>query len=613
MNQTETISVPAAAPDFAPDFGASLVGVSFTDIIRVAENLTLIGGSPMVIDLYRRWIAANAARDGDQVPLFAAWFNVGAECVKIGAFGDSVDAYRQALALRPDFHPASVNLGLSYEALGDPGQALAIWDSKLQTDAARTALLNQKARLSEQTGALSQAEAALRASLLIDPNQPDVIQHWVHVRQKLCRWPVLTDIIPDISEDQLLMQSGPLGALALTDSVELQRDIAAAWVSRKMPPIAGAPLALAQGYRHHKIRVGYLSSDFCRHALCYLIAQLFERHNRDDFEIYGYCSTLDDGSAIRQRVLAGFDHVRFIRSLPDEAAARLIRQDEIDILIDLNGFTAGTRLAVLRHKPAPVQVTYLGFIGPVPLPELDYILADDFVIPAATQHLYSPPPLSIAHIYQANDQGRGIAPQITRAEAGLPPDRVVFCCFSNHYKITEDMFTAWMNILRRVADGVLWLSDDNPTAKQNMSNRARALGVDTERLIFAPRVSPEAYMARLGAADLFLDTFPYNAGTIASDAIRMSLPIVTLMGESFASRMAARFLSALGADEGITTSLDDYIEQACLLALNPDRRANFKAKFGPKPWAASLGDADHFTAEFEATLKRIRLLPDAAA
>ena len=600
MNQRAVVS---AAEPAGHDFPASLAGVSFTDVIKAAEALTAIGGGKIATALYRDWIAANHA---GPLPLFAAWFNLGVEYAKLGERERAIEAYRSALALRHDFHQAAINLGLTYEAAGQPQLALALWNETLQASDARVALLNNKGRLCEKIGDLQTAEATLRASLLIDPAQPDVVQHWVHVRQKLCLWPVLAEIIPALSASDLLLGSGPLGALALTDQVSLQCTIAARWIARKFPD-QRMRLAPETGYGHGKIRVGYLSSDYCRHAMCYLIAQLFERHDRSGFEVYGYCSSLDDGSEIRRRVIAAFDHFRIIRDLPDEAAARIIRDDEIDILIDLNGLTAGTRLALLRYKPAPIQATYLGFIGPVPLPELDYIFADDFVIPAAVRGQYRPSPLTIAHNYQANDQDRLIGGAVTRHEVGLGEDRFLFCCFSNYYKITEAMFAAWMEILRQVENGVLWLVDDNPDARRNMCDRAAALGIDPDRLIFAARVGPEDYMARLGLADLFLDTFPYNAGTIASDAIRMNVPIVTLMGESFASRMAARFLDDLGAHEGTAVSLPDYVEKAVGLASDGGAREAYRAKFGAESWRRSIGDVDRFTREFEDTLRRIRV------
>lgn len=369
---------------------------------------------------YRAWLAANPA----SAQRFAAWFNLGA---LLGAGGDraaSMIAYRQALALKPDLHHAAVNLGLALEAEGRADDALALWTDALQSDAARTALLNQRGRLLESRRQYAQAERSLHASLLTDPDQPDVIQHWAHLRQKGCLWPLHGEGIPGLTQEALALQGGPLGALALTDDPALQRRIGEAWIARKIPP-APERLAPLQGYAHDRIRLGYLSSDFCRHAMGFLIVDLLERHDRTRFEVFGYCSTTEDGSDLRQRIIGALDHHVPIGHLSEEDAARRIRADEIDILVDLNGLTAGARLGALRWKPAPVQVTYLGYVGPVPLPELDWMICDDVVVPPDQAMHYAPRPLPIAGCYQAND-GRGQA---------LPPSpapprvcRTMPCC-----------------------------------------------------------------------------------------------------------------------------------------------------------------------------------------
>jgi predicted O-linked N-acetylglucosamine transferase (SPINDLY family) len=348
-----------------------------------------------------------------------------------------------------------------------------------------------------------------------------------------------------------------------------------------------------------------MSSDFCRHAMSYLIAELFERHDRACFEVFGYCSTREDNSDIRKRVLAGFDQCRSIRDMSDEQAARLIRADEVDILIDLNGLTQGSRLQVLRWRPAPVQATYLGFIGPVPLPELDYLFCDDYVIPQSNAGDYLPAPLAIAANYQANDSKREIGAPTTRAACGLPASGFVFCCFSNHYKITPAMFGCWMAILSQTDDALLWLISDNQWSRAALLRHAEAAGVDPARLIFAGRVGPADYMSRLAVADLFLDTFPYNAGTIASDAIRMGLPLLTRTGEAFASRMAARLLTGVGADAGIAMDDGSYIATAVRLANDKAAYAGYKSLFNTQAWAGSIGDIGRLTGELERTLKRI--------
>jgi predicted O-linked N-acetylglucosamine transferase (SPINDLY family) len=576
--------------------------ISFAELLAAIEHIGANQGGRQVIDLYRAWIALHGA-DGRH--MHAAWFNLGAELSHAGEPDNAIQAYRTALASRPDFAPAAINLGLLLERRGEPQTALACWTHALQKDDARMALMNQRARLLEQLGDLADAEATLRASLAIDHNQPDVIQHWLHVRQRMCLWPVLSDAVPGLDPAGLMASCGPLAALALTDRVAEQTRIAGAWIERKVPP-APEHLAPTEGYRHDRIRVGYMSSDFCRHAMSYLIAELFERHDRARFEIHGYCTSPEDGSDIRQRVIAAFDHFTIIKEMTDEAAARAIRADEIDILIDLNGLTTGTRLAILRWRPAPIQATYLGFIGPVPMPELDFLLCDEFVIPPAYAALYQPTPLYVAPNYQANDRKRVIGGPVSRSAAGLPEDRFVFCCFSNHYKITEAMFGAWMEILRHTEGSILWLVDDNKWSRDNLCARATIAGIDKARILFAGRVDPAEYMARLALADLFLDTSPYNAGTIASDAIRMGLPLVTLSGESFASRMAARMLQAIGATPGITESLENYIVTAATLAAQPALLAQYRTFFTATNWAATIGDIASFTRHYEESLTQIQ-------
>ena len=579
----------------------------FEQIVGAAERLGANRGLPAVIALYRNWIAA---RSGGAKHLYAAWFNLGVELSCSGDSAGAVLAYRTALAIKPDFSLAAINLGLVLERGGDSVAALKSWSGALQTDDARTALINHQARLLESAGRLEDAEQRMRTSLLTTPLQPDVIQHWIHLRQKLCAWPVLTPTIPGLDEAALKNYCGPLAALALFDSVAQQTAICAGWIARKThaTPQRLSPQA---GYAHDKIRIGYMSSDFCRHAMSFLIAELFERHDRTQFDVTGYCATAEDNSAIRRRVLDAFDRVRPIRDLSDEAAARQIRDDEIDILIDLNGLTQGSRMQVLRWRPAPVQATYLGFVGPVPLPELDYLFCDDGVVPPAIAAAYKPMPLRIAANYQANDSKREIGPPITRRQAGLPEDGFIYCCFSNHYKITQPMFGCWMQILRRAEGAYLWLTADNPWSCANLRHQAACAGIDPGRLIFAGRVSPADYMARLAVADLFLDTYPYNAGTIASDALRMGLPLLTRQGEAFASRMAARLLAAIGAHDGIATDDQAYIHTAVTLARDRQAHTAYKSLFTEASWAATIGDIATLTRDLEATLTRIRRHPGA--
>ncbi len=581
-----------------------LAGLPLEAVLPMAEAASAARNHSTAAALYQAWIAANP----DAPQGFAAWFNLGVEFARAGDHANAIAAYRHALHRKPDLHQAAVNLGLALEAAGQPEAALQLWAEALQPDAARIALLNHRGRLLEMRGALAEAAEALRSSLLVDPAQPDVLQHWTHLRQRLCAWPIFGTDIPGLDAATIEHNAGPLGILALTDDVETQRRVAAAWIARKVPPVARR-LSPPEGYRHQRIRIGYLSSDFCRHAMSFLIAQVLERHDRARFEVFGYCSSPEDGSDIRRRVLAALDHHVPVGALDDEAAARRIRDDEIDILIDLNGLTRGARLGALRHRPAPVQVTYLGYIGPVPMEELDGFLCDAVTVPPAQAALYAPKPLPLPGLYQANDAREMALPCVSRAEEGLPGAAFVFCNFSHYYKITEAAFADWMMILRRVPDSVLWLVDDNDAGRRNLQAAAAGHGVAAQRLVFAARVDPARYRARLALADLFLDTTPYNAGTVASDALRMGLPLLTLPGRSFASRMAASLLTAIGATEGIATDRADYIARAIALATDPQRHARARAALAGEAWVRTLGDSAGFTRRLEALLESIRRQP----
>ena len=566
------------------------------------QLIGLLGAHPgSASALAQLWLGAHPSAPES----FAVWFNLGVALLQARDAAGAAIAYGNALALKPDLHEASINLGLALEVQGKPAEALATWRRVLPAEEMRRVLHMHLGRRLEEDGEPEQAAAELRASLLIDPDQPDVIQHFVHLRQRIAAWPVIDPMSCLVPEETLRRHAGPLGALALFDDPAAQREVGAAWIARKVPA-APERLAPAEGYRHGRIRIGYLSSDFCRHAMSFLIAEVMEQHDRTGFEVFGYDTSPEDGSELRARVLAAFDQHVPIAAMTDEQAARRIRADEIDILIDLNGLTRGARLGVLRWKPAPVQATYLGYIGPVPLPELDWLICDRIAIPDELAGQYVPAPLPIEGCYQANDSRPLELPVVTRAEETLPAEGFVFCCHSHHYKITPELFATWMRIVRDVPGSVLWLVDDGAASRRNLLARWQEAGLGAERLVFAPRVDPARYRARLALADLFLDTSPYNAGTIASDALRMGLPLLALEGRAFAARMATSLLHAVGLPEMAVKGLDAYAAKAVALARDPAAMAGLRAHLAGDAWARTLGDAAGFTRRLEAAYRTIR-------
>ncbi|TWB37190.1 O-linked N-acetylglucosamine transferase, SPINDLY family protein [Nitrospirillum pindoramense] len=556
--------------------------------------------------LYQLWLDETPA----DVPLrHAAYFNLGVELANIGDVVEAGAAYNAALALKSDFLVAAINLGLMSESQGKTDEALEIWRRAVQPDDMRTILLNQRGRLLERMGRFEEAERELHRSLLTVPNQSDAISHWVHLRLKMCAWPVY-EHIPGLTKDDLVASSGGLTLMSLFDENAVVNRWVERWISRFGDLQRRAP---ADGYDHEKVRIGYLSSDYNLHPVSMLMVELIEKHDRSRFQVYGYDMGLDDSSYLRHRILGAFDQWFRVAEMSDDQVADLMRQHELDILVDLNGLTDGSRPGIIRRKPAPVQISYLGFVGSQPIPELDYAIVDDFVVPQDLAADFHPKPLYMPICYQVNDSKAPVDPSPTRESVGLPTDKFVYTCFSNTYKITDDIFDAWMRILGGVENSVLWLLARTPWARQNMLNRAQAHGIAPERLIFAGPASPAQYLARLPLADVFLDTYPYNSGTTASDALRMGLPMVTLSGKTFSSRMAGSLLRTVGLSAGITTSVDDYVALAVKLGTQPEAYKEFRdALGGGDAWRRTLGDTDRFVQDLEERLLAIRVKPGQA-
>jgi predicted O-linked N-acetylglucosamine transferase (SPINDLY family) len=336
-----------------------------------------------------------------------------------------------------------------------------------------------------------------------------------------------------------------------------------------------------------------------------LTVGLFELHDRENFEVYGYCWSPEDGSALRARVIHAMDHFKRIDAISDLDAANLIRSDEIDILIDLQGQTAGARANMLAYRPAPIQITYLGLPATTGLPSIDYVIADRYLIPEDAAQYYSEKPLYMPDVYQVSDSSREVGSKPSRESCGLPTEGFVFCSFNNNFKFTPEVYDVWMNILKRVPGSVLWLLADNQWSEDNLISEAEMRGVERGRLIFASRVSPADYLARYQAADLFLDSFPFNAGTTANDALWMSLPVLTCSGKSFASRMAGALLTAAGLVELITYNFHDYEEKAVWMANNPQECQRISLHLRDIHDNGVLFDTSLFVRNLESRLKQL--------
>lgn len=583
---------------------------SLPQVMEAASRLQQAGAGEAAAVLYQTWVTATPS------PLrHVACFNWGSILGELRRHAEAETVYRLALAQAPQFAQARLNLGHQLEHLGREGEALAEWRTVyenenpegLGTDALslRRHALNNAARLLEQLKRYDESEALMRRSLELDPRQSDVAQHYVHIRQKQCAWPVY-QTFGEVTHNHLLMSTSLLGMLDESDDPALQLLTSQRFVYEKVDKVTEAPLHKGRK-REGKIKIGYLSGDLHMHAVGLLAVELFELHDKSRFEVHAFSWSREDGTPLRARIRAAMDSYTPLHGVEDRRAAELIAEAGIDVLVDLQGLTSGARPGILTWRGAPIQVSYLGLPATSAIPGVDWILADRFVMPPESLAYYTEKPIYLPHCYQVSDRKRAANKPPTRTEAGLPEDGFVFCAFNNNHKMSEQVWRCWMRVLRQVPGSVLWLLADNPFAQANLSRVAAEEGIAPERLVFAPRALPADYLARFQLADLFLDTFPYNAGTTASDCLWMGTPILTRSGKTYISRMAGSLLSAVGLPDLITTTLEEYEQRAVQIGSQPARAASYKRYLAEHGRSSPLFDIPTVVRDIEHEFERLAL------
>ncbi len=536
-----------------------------------------------------------------------ALYNRGSVLLDLNRNERAIADFEAALALRPDYAEAAHNLGLALRALRGVEPALASFDRALALRPAYPDALNSKGAALRELGRNAEAAVVFAELLRVDPRYPNTRGALLESKLRDCDWSTfeadLAVIRAGILERRRL--TTPLRLLGSIDDPALQLQCARLFVANACP-VAAAPLWRGKRYGHAKIRVGYVSGDFGEHPVGYLIAEVLERHDRDHFEIVGISLRKDAPGGTRQRLVRAFDDFVDAQDLSDLEIARLIHSREIDIAVDLMGFTLGNRMGVFAHRPAPVQVNYLGYSGTTGADFIDYILADRTVIPEDSsahfsEHVVRLPDLSLAN------SARSIAHRTpNRAELGLPEIGFVFCSFNNRSKILPQTFSVWMRLLHAIDGSVLWLGAVSPAVMTNLRKEAAKAGITPERLVFASRMERlENHLARYRRADLFVDTFPYNGHTTASDALFVGLPVLTCMGRSFSSRVAGSLLNAAGLPELVTRSLEEYEALALRLATEPQLLSAIGARLANNFSTFPLFDCARFTRSLEAAYIRM--------
>jgi len=514
---------------------------------------------------------------------------------------EALASFDRALASRPDLADAHNNRATAQLALQRPAEALASCDRALSLRPGFPEALNNRG---DALRALKRYDEAARAFAQLvgspsgfDHALGDVLDcelrgcDWTHAEAHAAR------VAAAVAEGRRAALPWPF--LAASGSAAAQLACARTFVADRFPP-SPTPMWRGERYRHDRIRVAYLSSDFHEHATAHLIAGLFEAHDRERFAVTAMSFGSDTKDAMRERLKQSVERFVDVRGTSDHDIARMLRGSEIDIAIDLKGFTANSRTGILAQRAAPVQVNYLGYPGTMGAPYIDYIVADACVIPPDRDACFTERIVRMPDSYQANDSKRPIAAWApSRAEAGLPDAGVVFCCFNSSYKINPPIFDIWMRLLNGVRGSVLWLLETNAGAAENLRREAQRRGVAAERLCFAPVLPADRHLARHRLADLFLDTRPVNAHTTASDALWAGLPLLTCADEAFAGRVAASLLHAVGMPELVTENLRDYEAMALQLATTPALLADLRTRLSRNRRTFPLFDTNRYRRHLE--------------
>ncbi len=585
---------------------AASATLSLPDLIVTAGRLEADGQPRQAQELYKTWIKNN----GESRFLHFAIFNSSVLDSELGDTQAAIESLKTAIALKPDFMPPYINLGRLLEQLGHIEQAKALWRTVVSTPVPITgdaicyvtAALTQIARVLADQLDVENAEDAVQQSLTILPHQPTLIAQLIGMRLSNCKWPIMSPM-SGLDRTKLMANTHPLSMTWYTDDPLLQLAAAERFVrllvddKPKAPDVDRRDATIDLESR--RLRIGYVSSDLRDHAIGYLMTELFELHDKSKMEVFAYYCGEELDSALTNRIKAAVEHWSDIGKLSDDDAARLIATDGIDILVDVNGHTRDGRLGVFARHPAPIMVNWLGFPGSMGSPYHHYIIADDWIIPPGSEMYYSEKVVRLP-CYQPNDRKRAIAPvRPTRSDLGLPEGAVVFCCFNGSQKFSKFGVERWLDILKRVPDSVLWLIDTTEQTKTRLANFAEQNGIARTRLIFAPKQQNAYHLARYPLADLFLDSAPYGAHTTASDALWMGVPVLTLSGRSFASRVCGSLVRSAGLADLVCSTSQEYVNRAVELGNNPAAIKAYKAKLEANRSTCQLFDMNKLVSQLE--------------
>jgi protein O-GlcNAc transferase len=617
---------------YARAFSGQQVLILLSDLHRQGIELYKVGRLSEALAHFEQALAISPSTELHCDRALALW--------ELGRSGDAIEAYGAAIALTPGNVTAHYNRALMLHRLHHLPDALAGYDRALRLRADLAFLWNNRAgvlqamghytealqslnqalkldpknaRAHYNRGALfllmeryEEAIASVEDALRLDPHHPGALGILASAALKSCDWPLVGELAPQIETEIMAGRAilPPLMVLNYSDNPALQRKSAelnlATDVATAHAPSHPEPLWRGEVYRHTRVRLAYMSSDFREHPVGANALSLFENHDHNHFETIGLFTGQDDGSVLHQRIANAFEHFHYVTDSSDEALARHIREMEVDVLIDLNGQTQGWRPAVYAYRPSPVITTWLGFAGTMGADYIDYVMADAMVAPLDHQKFFSERIWHLPDSYWPAFTPPSL-PSVSREVVGLPNRGFVFACFNNPWKIGASQFGSWMRLLHGVQHSILWLRNDSETLTHKLRREADFRGIDPLRLVFAPRTTTqEQHLARQQAADLFLDTFPYNGHTTTAEALAAGRPVVTVKGVSFSSRVAASLLGSAGLPDLVTETFKDYEALASTLARDTDRLTILRKRLTASHQSAPLFSPSKFARDIEA-------------
>ena len=533
--------------------------------------------------------------------------NKGNALKEIRKFEEAIKNYDLAINLNPKLAEVYNNKGNALKEIRKFEEAIKNYDLAINLNPNFAEAYFNTATALQDIKNFEKAVLYFEKALLLDKEIPFCKGYLLHAKMLCCNWSGLNELYKEIYNDveKNRYSATPFGYQAICDDESNLQKCAQLYSSKRFPEIKNN-LFSKKVSKNKKIKIGYLCGEFREQATSILMTEVWEKHNKEDFEIIAFDSGWDDKSLRRNRIINAFDKFIDISKVSDLDAAKIIYKEQIDILINLNGFFGTGRPVVFSYRPAGIQINYLGFPGTIGSKYIDYILCDQTVVPPQSKKFYNEKIIYLPDSYQANDTKRNISDKkFLREELSLPKESFVFCCFNNNYKITPNMFDVWARLLKKIDNSVLWLIDGNSEATENLKKEAKIRNIDVCRLIFAKRMKLEDHLARHKNADLFLDTLPYNAHTTASDSLWAGLPVLTCLGKAFPGRVAASLLRSLDLPELITYSENEYISKAEELALNPEKLTLIKNKLDTNKFSQPLFNTELFCRNLESVFKII--------